>query len=47
MMLGRWAYVSDELYDKDKKRSLHRSLMMLATLFGFAGYVTWFFLKIW
>ena len=42
MMLGRWAYVSDELYDKDKKRSLHRSLMMLATLFGFAGYVAIF-----
>ena len=39
MMLGRWAYVSDEIGDKETQRSVHRGLMMLATLIAIAGYV--------
>lgn len=39
MMLGRWAYVSDEIGDKETQRSVHRGLMMLATFIGIAGYV--------
>ncbi|CAK9042799.1 unnamed protein product [Durusdinium trenchii] len=42
MMLGRWAYVSDEIGDKEQQRSLHRIFMMLASLIAVGGYVAIF-----
>ena len=42
MMLGRWAYVSDEMGDKERQRSLHRIFMMLAAVVALGGYVAIF-----
>ncbi|CAJ1395854.1 unnamed protein product [Effrenium voratum] len=39
MMMGRWAYVTDSLGDKEQQRSVHGTIMALATLAAVAGYV--------
>ena len=42
MVLGRWAYVTESLGDKQEQRSAHRGLMMLSSTVGILAYVAIF-----
>eukprot|EP00439_Symbiodinium_sp_Y106_P055727 s1156_g7.t1 len=42
MVLGRWAYVTESLGDKQEQRSAHRGVMMLSTLVAIGGYTAIF-----